>query len=892
MQFNSSSNNKPPVKGWINTKASTTSSIKPKPSLDGIESLSAFLQKQSNKATIPKIYKKKWVWFSPNDGCLYYYQSGATSTTPNSSNNTTTAGYQIKTIPIDNATIEQSPSIRLEFIVSTIPTQPSRKRQLIFRAADEATVLNWVNVLTTWKSNNNNNLNTSLSSSTSTSSSTSSPSSPTSILPPSSSVALQSSISSGHNPYQQQSQQQSPAPSPIRSHNRARSYGGDNIVDQSGNNTSWVNSPPSPPNELNESFDDNLSPVKKQSADNFLKNLVSLEPTTQQQSRSSYSSVKIRQLLLRHQPTLDNDQTNYVLTQIHQQISYLQECYNEILFVSNSQGGVGGQARETILFHNGGMHPLSMSTYSSSPSSSHPISPSNSSSYLYSSSTTLSSSTNSSGGGVDEIDLTYSSLSASGGSIHISHHQEDIFSLLPNHLSIYIFSYLSPEELLKCSQVTRQWKLMSSDNSLWIRFTQHLATPASIFDPTQNWKRTYLNHRKQSLLGKKEKILNRAISLYGITPTSTNNNHTVKEGYLYKRGEDILKIWKKRYFVLKENCLFYFQHSNDNFPNGMIPLNRSIKLVRVPNSTRKHCFKIIHDGSSKHGSGSVERREPYFLSSENDDECNEWMKSIQNVLSKVPAPPTNNNNHENHSSSSSSSSKHHHTLKKGKKSTSFTSPPNGLNTQQPQQSLSGSTGNPIQTPVEIIKPLFGIPLAAMMVEQAKGSVFMGSELPMPWILHKCFNHILENGVYEEGIFRISGSMVEIERLKSLFEQGRDVDLSQADIHAVTGIVKYFFRKLPHHLIPPELSEYATSISLAQTQTLEEKLREYKFIFESLDSVTYSLMKCFLLLLKHIVENQSYNKMTEENMLTCIMPTINCSPVLVTNAIRHYQELFP
>ncbi len=32
------------------------------------------------------------------------------------------------------------------------------------------------------------------------------------------------------------------------------------------------------------------------------------------------------------------------------------------------------------------------------------------------------------------------------------------------------------------------------------------------------------------------------------------------------------KNWKRRWFVLSDRCLYYFQHTAENVPKGIIPL--------------------------------------------------------------------------------------------------------------------------------------------------------------------------------------------------------------------------------------------------------------------------------------------------------------------------------
>lgn len=54
-----------------------------------------------------------------------------------------------------------------------------------------------------------------------------------------------------------------------------------------------------------------------------------------------------------------------------------------------------------------------------------------------------------------------------------------------------------------------------------------------------------------------------------------------KEGWLQKQGGRY-KNWKRRWFILNDNCLYYFEYTTDKEPKGIIPLeNISVRLCRV-----------------------------------------------------------------------------------------------------------------------------------------------------------------------------------------------------------------------------------------------------------------------------------------------------------------------
>lgn len=60
-----------------------------------------------------------------------------------------------------------------------------------------------------------------------------------------------------------------------------------------------------------------------------------------------------------------------------------------------------------------------------------------------------------------------------------------------------------------------------------------------------------------------------------------------------------MKTWKRRWFILTDNCLYYFEYTTDKEPRGIIPLeNLSIREVDDPgNQTASSCTSPTTRGS-------------------------------------------------------------------------------------------------------------------------------------------------------------------------------------------------------------------------------------------------------------------------------------------------------
>ncbi|ELK25486.1 Cytohesin-2 [Myotis davidii] len=117
-----------------------------------------------------------------------------------------------------------------------------------------------------------------------------------------------------------------------------------------------------------------------------------------------------------------------------------------------------------------------------------------------------------------------------------------------------------------------------------------------------------------------------------------------REGWLLKLGGRV-KTWKRRWFILTDNCLYYFEYTTDKEPRGIIPLeNLSIREVDDPR--KPNCFELYipnnkgqlikackteADGRVVEGNHMV-----YRISAPTQEEKDEWIKSIQAAVSVDP----------------------------------------------------------------------------------------------------------------------------------------------------------------------------------------------------------------------------------------------------------------
>ncbi|GAM21866.1 hypothetical protein SAMD00019534_050410 [Acytostelium subglobosum LB1] len=94
-------------------------------------------------------------------------------------------------------------------------------------------------------------------------------------------------------------------------------------------------------------------------------------------------------------------------------------------------------------------------------------------------------------------------------------------------------------------------------------------------------------------------------------------NKPDKEGELKKQGH-IVKNWKKRWFVIQKDLLFYFKDKSDPKPIGVVPL-RMCRVSESKSIGKSHCFELVSPRIDK----------TFFIQCASADEMSGWIKAVE-----------------------------------------------------------------------------------------------------------------------------------------------------------------------------------------------------------------------------------------------------------------------
>lgn len=195
------------------------------------------------------------------------------------------------------------------------------------------------------------------------------------------------------------------------------------------------------------------------------------------------------------------------------------------------------------------------------------------------------------------------------------------------------------------------------------------------------------------------------------------------------------------------------------------------------------------------------------------------------------------------------------------------------------------------------QPYFGVPLSDIVRREGRA---------VPNLVSKIASFLLERGIDQVGIFRVSGNSKVVERLRTTFDRNGDAALADAvDVMAVAGLLKLFFRELPETLIPERLTQRFVVAQDASVSDPDGYVREVRRLLATLPECNYSTLKYLVAFLVMVAREESANKMNANALATIFGPNMfRCVssglPGLkeqgVTNCvmfefIRKYNELF-
>ncbi|XP_040498135.1 pleckstrin homology domain-containing family A member 5 isoform X5 [Ursus maritimus] len=171
----------------------------------------------------------------------------------------------------------------------------------------------------------------------------------------------------------------------------------------------------------------------------------------------------------------------------------------------------------------------------------------------------------------------------------------------------------------------------SQDNCIFVVNEQTVATmtseekkerPISMINEASNYNMTsdYAAH-PMSPVGRTSRA-SKKVHNFGKRSNSIKRNPNapvVRRGWLYKQDSTGMKLWKKRWFVLSDLCLFYYRDEKEEGILGsiLLPSFQIAMLTSEDHINRKYAFKAAHPNMRT-----------YYFCTDTGKEMELWMKAM------------------------------------------------------------------------------------------------------------------------------------------------------------------------------------------------------------------------------------------------------------------------
>ncbi|KTG38905.1 hypothetical protein cypCar_00007648 [Cyprinus carpio] len=163
---------------------------------------------------------------------------------------------------------------------------------------------------------------------------------------------------------------------------------------------------------------------------------------------------------------------------------------------------------------------------------------------------------------------------------------------------------------------------------------------------------------------------------------------------------------------------------------------------------------------------------------------------------------------------------------------------------------------------------------------------------VPYFVSMCIEQVEKNGLGVDGLYRVSGNLAIIQKLRFAVNHDEKVDLGDSkweDIHVTTGALKMFFRELPEPLFPYAFfNNFITAIKMPD---YKQKVQAVKDLMKQLPRPNHDTIQALFKHLKKVIQHVDENRMTTQSVAIVFGPTLLRPEVETANMAVHmvYQN---
>ncbi|XP_053172328.1 rho GTPase-activating protein 15 isoform X2 [Scomber japonicus] len=375
----------------------------------------------------------------------------------------------------------------------------------------------------------------------------------------------------------------------------------------------------------------------------------------------------------------------------------------------------------------------------------------------------------------------------------------------------------------------------------------------------------------------------------GVTPELEKagllNKTKIAEG-----GRKLRKNWSPSWVVLVGNSLVFFKDPKSQTPSSWKPGNSRPESSVDLRGAQLHWANELSSKKNVFKLRTVTGNE-FLLQSETDSLIKEWYKTIQNVIDRLDRENPLDNVLLYSLRRAGSVELLEHSGDEDERRTSLPRSTSNLeNTERKRVKtrlkkliLKRPPLQALQEKGLIKDQVFGCGLE-MLCEREKSTV--------PRFVRLCTEAVEKRGLDADGIYRVSGNLAVIQKLRYLVNHERAVttdgrymfpaDLVQEeklnldeseweDIHVITGALKLFFRELPEPLVP--YGFFTDIVETVKMSDYMDKVDRLKCLVLNMPPPNHDTLQFMCRHLRRVLEHSDDNRMTTQNIAIVFGPTL-------------------
>ncbi|GAA6227890.1 rho GTPase-activating protein 12-like isoform X2 [Lates japonicus] len=145
---------------------------------------------------------------------------------------------------------------------------------------------------------------------------------------------------------------------------------------------------------------------------------------------------------------------------------------------------------------------------------------------------------------------------------------------------------------------------------------------------------------------------------------------------------------------------------------------------------------------------------------------------------------------------------------------------------------------------------------------------------VPSFVKMCIDHVENSGLCVDGLYRVSGNLAVIQKLRFAVNHDEKVNLADGkweDIHVTTGALKMYFRELPEPLFTYTL--FHDFVSAIKIPDYKQRVHSIKDLVRQLPKPHHDTMQALFKHLRKVIDHGEENRMTTQSVAIVFGPTL-------------------